>query len=70
MVIIAVSIGNAHELMHRPEKIFKAMAKLQVSIPLFTVYPFSHIHFHHKYVGTETDFITSPKNRNTYLYAS
>lgn len=69
MVIISVSVGAAHELMHRHETIFKAMAKLQVSIALFTVYPFTHIHFHHKYVGTEKDFITSPKNKNTYMYA-
>lgn len=44
------------------------MAKLQLAIAQYTVYPFIHIYFHHKYVGTETDFITTPKNKNTYLY--
>lgn len=28
-----------------------------------------HIYHHHKYVGTETDFITAPKNKNPHAFA-
>lgn len=34
----------------------------------FTVYPIEHLYLHHKFVGTDKDPITSPKNQNFYIY--
>ncbi len=34
----------------------------------FTVYPTEHLYLHHKYVGTDKDPITSPKNQTLYMY--
>jgi len=60
--LISPSIDASHELIHRPDFIFRAIGYVNMALFQFTVYPIEHLYLHHKYVGTSKDPITSPKD--------
>lgn len=68
MYLIPGSIDASHELIHRPQMIFRVMGFANMAVMQFSVYPIEHIYLHHKMVGSKKDPITSPKNKNFYLY--
>lgn len=65
---LTASIDASHELIHRPQWGFKVLGFINMAVFQFTVYPIEHLYLHHKYVGTEKDPITSPKNQSLYMY--
>jgi alkane 1-monooxygenase len=68
LFIVPASIDAAHELIHRPQMGFKAVGFVNMALFQFSVYPYEHLYLHHKFVGTDKDPITSPKNQNFYVY--
>lgn len=68
LLLVPASIDASHELIHRPQWPFKILGFINMSLFQFTVYPIEHLYLHHKYVGTDKDPITSPKNQNLYTY--
>lgn len=67
-VATSQTIDACHELIHRNEKVLKAVGFIGLIPFQFTTYPIEHLFMHHKHVGTPQDDITAPKNMPFFTY--
>lgn len=64
----AFGITSAHELVHRREKIMKAVGVYNLTLVNFAHWGQEHVFGHHKYVATPIDPATARKNENLYTF--
>lgn len=63
-----LAINVAHELGHRPEKIYQNMAKILLTTSLYTHFFIEHNRGHHKNVSTPNDPATARYGENLYAF--
>ena len=64
----AFGITSAHELVHRREKLMKAIGVYNLMLVNFAHWGQEHVFGHHKYVATPLDPATARKNENVYAF--
>lgn len=64
----AFGITSAHELVHRREKLMKAVGVYNLTLVNFAYWGQEHVFGHHKYVATPVDPATARKNENIYAF--
>jgi alkane 1-monooxygenase len=62
------AVNIAHELIHRREKLDRAVGGLLLSTVSFGTFKIVHLQVHHPYVGTPLDFATAQRGQNIYSF--
>jgi alkane 1-monooxygenase len=65
--LAAVTAG--HELIHRPEHVAFATGRALLAFTFNTQFAISHIHVHHRYVGTARDSATARRGQHVFAFA-
>ena len=68
LVVSSSGITIAHELMHRREKLDRALAELLMLTSLYTWFCVEHVQGHHKTVSTPDDPAFAPRGSTLYGY--
>ena len=65
--LAAVTVG--HELIHRPERLAVAAGRGLLAFTFNTQFAISHVHVHHRHVGTMRDSATARRGQNVFAFA-